>query len=261
MERAQQALVILEDRDSSLSSRLFSIHDSLQVLRSHGVLDVSVQAERLTEYYAQALSLNNTGGAKAIKKEFEKLMEYGGDYFRLFEELELVQEQLSIIRFEKENLSTELDAQLTNKFVINKAVAPVGAVFTLLCLISGSMWGKPMWGTWWVWDARLTSVAILFIVYLLIIFLNQTFENRDVREKTIAIFILIGSVNLPIIKFSVDWWNTLHQPASVSKLSSPSIDISMLQPLLMMTLAFSLIGIIIAILRIKAEILIRKKYL
>ena len=146
-------------------------------------------------------------------------------------------------------------------FVINKAISPIGAVFTLLCLISGSLWGKPMWGTWWVWDARLTSVAILFIVYLLIIFLNQTFENRDVREKTIAIFILIGSVNLPIIKFSVDWWNTLHQPASVSKLSSPSIDISMLQPLLMMTLAFSLIGIIIAILRIKAEILIRKKYL
>ena len=111
-------------------------------------------------------------------------------------------------------------------YVINKAIAPIGAVFTLLCLISGSLWGKPMWGTWWVWDARLTSVAILFIVYLLIIFLNQTFENRDVREKTIAIFILIGSVNLPIIKFSVDWWNTLHQPASVSKLSSPSIDIS-----------------------------------
>ena len=146
-------------------------------------------------------------------------------------------------------------------FVINKAIAPIGAVFTLLCLISGSMWGKPMWGTWWVWDARLTSVAILFIVYLLIIFLNQTFENRDVREKTIAIFILIGSINLPIIKFSVDWWNTLHQPASVSKLSSPSIDISMLHPLLIMTLAFSFIGIIIAILRIKAEILLRKKYL
>ena len=146
-------------------------------------------------------------------------------------------------------------------FVINKAIAPIGAVFTLLCLISGSMWGKPMWGTWWVWDARLTSVAILFIIYLLIIFLNQTFENREVREKTIAIFILIGSINLPIIKFSVDWWNTLHQPASVSKLSSPSIDISMLQPLLTMTLAFSLIGIIVAILRIKAEILIRKKYL
>ena len=80
------------------------------------------------------------------------------------------------------------------------------------------LWGKPMWGTWWVWDARLTSVAILFIIYLIIIFLNKTFENRDVREKTIAIFILIGSINLPIIKFSVDWWNTLHQPASISKL-------------------------------------------
>ena len=146
-------------------------------------------------------------------------------------------------------------------FIINKAIAPIGAVFTLLCLISGSMWGKPMWGTWWVWDARLTSVTILFIIYLLVIFLNQTFENREIREKTIAIFILIGSINLPIIKFSVDWWNTLHQPASVSKLSSSSIDISMLQPLLVMTITFSLIGLIIAILRIKAEILIRKNYL
>ena len=146
-------------------------------------------------------------------------------------------------------------------FIINKAIAPIGAVFTLLCLISGSMWGKPMWGTWWVWDARLTSVAILFAIYLIIIFLNQTFENREVKEKTVAIFILIGSINLPIIKFSVDWWNTLHQPASVSKLSSPSIDISMLQPLLVMTVAFSLIGLLIAILRIKTEILIRKAYL
>ena len=143
-------------------------------------------------------------------------------------------------------------------FIVNKAVAPIGAVFTLLCLISGSLWGKPMWGTWWVWDARLTSVAILLLVYLIIIFLDKTFENKEVREKTTAIFILIGSVNLPIIKFSVDWWNTLHQPASVSKLSSPSIDISMLQPLLVMTIAFCLIGLIIAILRIKAEILIRK---
>ena len=143
-------------------------------------------------------------------------------------------------------------------FIVNKAVAPIGAVFTLLCLISGSLWGKPMWGTWWVWDARLTSVAILLLIYLIIIFLDKTFEKKEVREKTTAIFILIGSVNLPIIKFSVDWWNTLHQPASVSKLSSPSIDISMLQPLLVMTIAFSLIGLIIAILRIKAEILIRK---
>ena len=146
-------------------------------------------------------------------------------------------------------------------FIINKAIAPIGAVFTILCLLSGSMWGKPMWGTWWVWDARLTSVAILLVIYVIIIFLNKTFESREVREKTIAIFILIGSINLPIIKFSVDWWNTLHQPASVSKLSSPSIDISMLQPLLVMTIAFSLLGIIIGILRIKAEILIRKNHL
>ena len=144
-------------------------------------------------------------------------------------------------------------------FIINKAVAPIGAVFTLICLFSGSMWGKPMWGTWWVWDARLTSVALMFIIYLIIIFLNRAFENREVREKTTAIFIIIGSINLPIIKFSVDWWNTLHQPASISKLSSPSIDISMLQPLIVMVLAFSLLGLIIAILRIKAEILIRKK--
>ena len=151
--------------------------------------------------------------------------------------------------------------KISFSFIVNKAIAPIGAVFTIVCLVSGSMWGKPMWGTWWVWDARLTSVAILFIIYLVIIFLNQTFENRDVREKTIAIFILIGSINLPIIKFSVDWWNTLHQPASVSKLSSPSIDISMLQPLFVMTIAFSLIGLIIAIMRIKAEILLRKKFL
>ncbi len=146
-------------------------------------------------------------------------------------------------------------------FIINKAIAPIGAVFTILCLLSGSMWGKPMWGTWWVWDARLTSVAILLIIYVIIIFLNKTFESREVKEKTIAIFVLIGSINLPIIKFSVDWWNTLHQPASVSKLSSPSIDISMLQPLLVMTIAFSLLGIIIGIMRIKAEILIRKNHL
>jgi heme exporter protein C len=146
-------------------------------------------------------------------------------------------------------------------FIINKAIAPIGAVFTILCLLSGSMWGKPMWGTWWVWDARLTSVAILLVIYVIIIFLNKTFESREVREKTIAIFVLIGSINLPIIKFSVDWWNTLHQPASVSKLSSPSIDIAMLQPLLVMTIAFSLLGIIIGIMRIKAEILIRKNHL
>ena len=122
-ERAEQAVVILERRDEELTSRLFSIHDSLEVLRTHGVLDVSLQAERLTEYYAQALSEGNLAGARALKKEFSHLAQYGGSYFRLFEELELVQEQLEIIRLEKENIRVELDAELTNRFVINRAFA------------------------------------------------------------------------------------------------------------------------------------------
>ena len=143
-------------------------------------------------------------------------------------------------------------------FIINSAVAPIGAIFTLICLVTGSLWGKPMWGTWWVWDARLTSVAILFIIYLIIIIINFSFKNKDIREKIVAVFVIIGSINLPIIKFSVDWWNTLHQPASISKLSSPSIDSSMLRPLLIMTVAFMLIGLLIALIRIKSEILSRK---
>ena len=144
-------------------------------------------------------------------------------------------------------------------FIVNTAVAPIGAVFTLICIISGSLWGKPMWGTWWAWDARLTSVAVLFILYLIIIFINYSFENVKVREKIAAIFILVGSVNLPIIKFSVDWWNTLHQPATISKLSKPSIDPSMMTPLIIMTVAFIFIGISIAILRIKTEIIARNQ--
>ena len=146
-------------------------------------------------------------------------------------------------------------------FIVNTAVAPIGAVFTLICIISGSLWGKPMWGTWWVWDARLTSVAVLFIVYLIVIFINYSFENIKVREKIAAIFILVGSVNLPIVKFSVDWWNTLHQPATISKLSKPNIDPSMMTPLIIMTVAFIFIGISIAILRIKTEIIMRDQNL
>ena len=146
-------------------------------------------------------------------------------------------------------------------FIINTAVAPIGAIFTLICILSGSFWGKPMWGTWWVWDARLTSVAILFIIYLIIIFMNLSFENRIVREKVVAIFVLVGSINLPIVKFSVDWWNTLHQPATISKLSKPSIDPSMMIPLIIMTLGFIMIGLAIAIMRIKTEIILRKSNL
>jgi len=143
-------------------------------------------------------------------------------------------------------------------FIVNSAIAPIGATFTLICLLTGSLWGKPMWGTWWVWDARLTSVTILLILYLVIIFLKNSFSNVVVGEKITAILIIVGSINLPIIKFSVDWWNTLHQPASISKLSSPSIDASMLKPLLIMTIAFTFIGLLIAIMRIKAEIINRK---
>jgi heme exporter protein C len=143
-------------------------------------------------------------------------------------------------------------------FIVNTAVAPIGATFTLICLITGSIWGKPMWGTWWVWDARLTSVAILFFLYLIIIFLKNSFTNINIGEKISSVLIIVGSINLPIIKFSVDWWNTLHQPASISKFSSPSIDSSMLLPLLIMTISFTLIGLLIALMRIRAEIIERK---
>ena len=151
-----------------------------------------------------------------------------------------------------------LSFKITFSFIVNSAIAPIGATFTLICLITGSLWGKPMWGTWWVWDARLTSVAILFLLYLVIILIKNTFTNILVGEKITAILIIVGSINLPIIKYSVDWWSTLHQPASISKLSSPSIDPSMLKPLLIMTVAFILIGMVLAIIRIKAEILMRK---
>ena len=143
-------------------------------------------------------------------------------------------------------------------FIVSSALAPIGATFTLICLVTGSLWGRPMWGTWWVWDARLTSVAILLVLYLIIIFFKNSLSNIIISEKIVAILIILGSINLPIIKFSVDWWNTLHQPASISKLSSPSIDPSMLKPLLIMSASFFLITFLIAILRVKAEIIERK---
>tara|TARA_B110000014_G_C20105098_1_gene580910 strand:- start:1644 stop:2081 length:438 start_codon:yes stop_codon:yes gene_type:complete len=139
-----------------------------------------------------------------------------------------------------------------------KALAPIGMAFTIICLVTGSIWGKPMWGTWWVWDSRLTSVLILLIFYLIIIILNKSFENIENGEKISAIFVLLGSVNLPIIKYSVEWWNTLHQPASVSKLSAPSIEITLLVPLILMTLAFTFLFLFISSIRIRAEINIRK---
>ena len=125
-------------------------------------------------------------------------------------------------------------------FIFNTAVAPIGAVFTLICIISGSLWGKPMWGTWWAWDARLTSELILFFLYLSILLLHGSFEDKRKAASAVNILAIIGFINIPIIHFSVEWWNTLHQGPSVIKLSAPSIAGDMLTPLIITALGFTL---------------------
>jgi heme exporter protein C len=142
--------------------------------------------------------------------------------------------------------------------LFTKAAAPIGAGFTALCLITGSLWGEPMWGTWWVWDARLTSVLILFFLYLGYMALVNAFDDPTRGAKAGAILVLVGVVNVPIIKFSVDWWNTLHQPASVVRMGGPSIDPSMLWPRLMMGLAFTAYFVTVVLLRVRSEIAARK---
>jgi heme exporter protein C len=122
-----------------------------------------------------------------------------------------------------------------------RAAAPIGAAFTVLALVTGSLWGKPMWGTWWVWDARLTSVFVLLLMYLGLIALQRAMDDPTKSARLSAILILVGFINIPIIKFSVDWWNTLHQPASVVRLDGPTIHPSMLYPLLVMAVAFTLL--------------------
>lgn len=139
-------------------------------------------------------------------------------------------------------------------FSLAKAAAPIGATFTAICLISGSAWGKPMWGTWWVWDARLTSVLILFFFYIGYIVFSKYFNDFSKGEKFSSILAIIGLVNLPVIKFSVDYWNTLHQPASISKFGSPSIHIDMLIPLLIMFFAFIFIFIHLLMIRLQLEL-------
>ena len=135
-----------------------------------------------------------------------------------------------------------------------KAAAPLGAGFTFICLATGSLWGKPMWGTWWVWDARLTSVLVLFILYLGLIALWQTIEEPGRAARAAAILTLVGAINVPIIKFSVDWWNTLHQPASVARLGGPSIHPSILTPLLWMAVTLFLLFVLLVLLRTDTEI-------
>lgn len=135
-----------------------------------------------------------------------------------------------------------------------KAAAPIGAGFTVICLATGSLWGKPMWGTWWVWDARLTSMLILLFLYLGYIALVNAFDDPNRGYRAAGILALVGVVNLPIIKFSVDWWNTLHQPASVIRLDGPAIHPDILLPLLVMAVAFKFFFITVLILRIRSEI-------
>ena len=133
--------------------------------------------------------------------------------------------------------------------------ALLGAGFTFICLVSGSLWGEPMWGTWWVWDARLTSVLVLFFLYLGFIALVHAFDDRTRGSRAAAILAIVGVVNLPIIKFSVDWWNTLHQPASVFRLGGPTIAASMLWPLLIMAMGFMVFFAALLLLRMRTALM------
>jgi heme exporter protein C len=142
--------------------------------------------------------------------------------------------------------------------VAAKATAPIGAGFTLLALITGALWGKPMWGTWWVWDARLTSVLVLFFLYLGYMALRDAFDDPARGAKSAAILSLVGVVNVPIIKFSVDWWNTLHQPASVVRVDGPAIHPEMLVPLLLMAVAFKFYYMWLVLVRIRQELMAQR---
>ncbi|MSP51013.1 MAG: heme ABC transporter permease [Alphaproteobacteria bacterium] len=139
-----------------------------------------------------------------------------------------------------------------------KAAAPIGAGFTFVALATGSLWGQPMWGSWWVWDARLTSVLILFFLYLGYIALWEAIDDPARAAKAAAILALVGAVNVPIIKFSVDWWNTLHQPASILKLSGSTIHASMLYPLLVMIAGFTAFFVTVLIIRMQRELAARR---
>lgn len=143
--------------------------------------------------------------------------------------------------------------------VIAKCSAPLGTSFTFLALATGSIWGKPMWGTWWVWDARLTSELILLFLYLGYIALQNAIEDPRLAARAAAILAIVGSVNIPIIHYSVEWWNTLHQGPTVTRLDKPAIHSSMLWPLLIMALAFQLYFFWLLLVRARAEILWRER--
>src|SRR5665213_278648 len=142
--------------------------------------------------------------------------------------------------------------------VTAKAAAPLGAAFTFLALVTGSLWGKPMWGTWWVWDARLTSELVLLLMYLGLIALWQAVEDPGRASRVVAVLTLVGSINIPIIKFSVDWWNTLHQGESIFRAGGPTIDWSMLRALFVMMAAMTLLYVVLLFMAMTNEILRRR---
>ena len=145
--------------------------------------------------------------------------------------------------------------KLKNFFLISKSLAPSGFVFNIVALVTGSIWGKPTWGTWWAWDARITSMLILFILYVLYILTFRIFEDQDKSNKISSIIAIFGAINIPIIKFSVDWWNTLHQPASISLTEKSAIHSSMLTPLIIMTAAFALFSLLIFLMKYNTELI------
>ena len=144
-------------------------------------------------------------------------------------------------------------------FIVNKAVAPIGAVFTLICIISGSLWGKPMWGTWWVWDARLTSTLILFFIYAAMIGLHSSIDDKSKADRAVSILSIVGIAIIPIIKKSVDWWQTLHQPSTFTLTSAPSMTPDMYQPLLVCVLGFYLMFAMLLTMNLRAEVIVREK--
>ena len=145
--------------------------------------------------------------------------------------------------------------KLRNFFLIAKSLAPSGLVFNIIALVTGSIWGKPTWGTWWAWDARITSMLILALFYIMYLVAWRIFEDNDKVFKVTSIITILGIINVPIIKYSVDWWNTLHQPASINILSKSSIHISMLFPLMTMTAAFALFSLLIFLMKYNTELI------
>ena len=145
--------------------------------------------------------------------------------------------------------------KLKNFFLIAKSLAPSGFIFNIIALVTGSIWGKPTWGTWWAWDARITSMLILALFYLMFLLAWRIYDNKEQVFKITSIITILGIINVPIIKYSVDWWNTLHQPASINILSKSTIHSSMLVPLLIMTAAFALFSLLIFLMKYNTELI------